>query len=826
MTSQKSLKNNVNANDFKRSLLGSILFPAIALVVLFMLVVSPVISYVTSESFLTQKVHTEVSMFINGEIEYTFGIIPAGMICCGILTAIKSFYFLLSKKQTNVYLSLGVKRQTLFFNRTLSAVICLFVAVLIPMLTLFIVNVKSFGASTHVTELFLYTTSLLFVNGIVGFALGSFAMMISGNVFEAVLTTGSATVLPLIIAYTIDMMGDAFINGHRGVTSTALGNWIPTLTPWGMTQSVFPNYTENFYGDSQKVDVAQLLIALNRNTTPDKYKVPEEMQVDLGFTLPIIIWAVLSVVILALALVLFNRRKAEHANSFGHFAISRHINSTLLFVGALYCFTGIITFELGPVPYFIIAVLVGAILFFLCQLIMTRKLKITLKSFRYYAFVVGVFTLCLVATATGYFGAYNKTPAKEDVKSVALELTALSPYEHFINSWNEADEDFVESTNQKDINTVLALFDKIKEQKIQYGDDSIDFVTFAIRKNNDEVMYRTFNVYDVQVAYDFYKTAYNSNYFDEILKEYLINDPPQSDLTDDGVVYDEYGFPINVDDSNESAGWLKRTSWTWLNSNLMLNIDENVSPLTTPIENNEELCRALYNDLTKFTYDQFFHNDSQPIGVLAVYDNYLLMFDSNKKIEPRSEDEYYWVDSGEAVYVSDHAMISRYIPVYAEMTETLKFLKDNDIELHSVDAQIKEVLYTDSTLRSWSAFYKFAMANKNDYKGWGEVEDMYIEGVGTGIFDGANQFNFSSVDEICYFITEDITGLDALKRIYKDAGHPLASVTDKAKMEEIANSSVSQYFILENAGRFVYIVYDNGAVVCRYLPEANLDVLK
>ncbi len=817
MMSQKSLKNNVNANDFKRSLLGSILFPAVALVVLFVLVVSPVISYVTSESFLSQMVHTEVSMFVYGELEYFFGIIPAGMLLCGIFTAIKSFYFMLSKKQTNVYLSLGVKRQTLFFNRTLSAVICLFVAVLIPMLTLFIVNVKSFGASTHVTELFLYTTSLLFVNGIAGFALGSFAMMISGNIFEAVLTTGSASVLPLIIAYTIDTMGNAFINGYRNITTTALGNWIPISSPWGMTQSVFPNYIDSGYGHSQKIDITQLLMALNRDTTPDKYKVPEELQVDLGFTLPIIIWAVLSVVILALTLVLFNRRKAEHASSFGHFAISRYINTTLLFVGAIYCFTEIIHYELGPVPYFIITVLAGAILFFVCQLIMTRKLKTTLKSFRYYAFVVGVFTLCLVATATGYFGTYNKTPEKEEVKSVALELTALSPYEHYINAWNEDDEDFVESTNQKDINTVLALFDKIKEQKIQYGDGAVDLMTFAIRKSDGEVMYRTFKVYDVKVAYDFYKTAYNSNYFDEILKEYLINDPEGEPM------YDEFGNSMGY--LNDSAGTLKRTSWSWINSNLMLKIDENVSPLTTPIENTEELCRALCNDLTKFTYDQFFHNNSQPVGVLAVYDNYMLMFDSNEKIGPRNGD-YYLGESGEAVYVTDHAMTSRYIPVYAEMTETLKFLKDNGIELHTVDAQIKEVLYTDSTMGYWSAFYKFAMANKSSYKGWGEVEDVYSAGIENGVFDGVTQFGFSSVDEICYFITEDITCLDALKRIYKDAGHPLVSVTDKAEMEKIANSSASQYFLHENAGRYVYIIYDNGAVVCRYLPEENLDVLK
>ena len=140
MTSQKSL-NNVNRNDFKRSLLGSLPFPAIAFLVLFTMVTIPVIQYVTSEEFVRTTEHLEISMFLapHSTFFYSFDLLPVGMVFCGMLTALKSFYFMLSKKQVNVFLSLGVKRKTMVTNRLVSGVISLFTAVFVPIFIIYII---------------------------------------------------------------------------------------------------------------------------------------------------------------------------------------------------------------------------------------------------------------------------------------------------------------------------------------------------------------------------------------------------------------------------------------------------------------------------------------------------------------------------------------------------------------------------------------------------------------------------------------------------------------------------------------------------------------
>ena len=122
MTSQKSLKNNVNFNDFKRSLKESAMFPVIALLVLLFSVTFSVMNFVTSTKFIQSEGFGKVSQIFlpNNNLfadvpEYLF----AGMTFCGLFMALKSFYFLLSKKRVNVYLSLGVTRTRMLVNRAL-----------------------------------------------------------------------------------------------------------------------------------------------------------------------------------------------------------------------------------------------------------------------------------------------------------------------------------------------------------------------------------------------------------------------------------------------------------------------------------------------------------------------------------------------------------------------------------------------------------------------------------------------------------------------------------------------------------------------------------
>lgn len=837
MMSQKSLKNNVNLNDFKRSLLGSILFPAIALIVFFIGMTMPVISYVTSDEFLSTPVHNEVSVFLadNSMFSYSFSLLPVGMVLCGMMTAIKSFYFMLRKNQVNVFFSIGVSRRTMYINRILSGVITLFVAVLVPMSIIYIINIASFGVSSYLTTVFLYAVALFFTCGLAGFGIGSAAMMISGNIFEAVLTCVTPTIIPLLIANLADGFCNNFLKGYVNIIKDT--SWLNVLSPWGIATNLGADYPTVNYSDVyySKVGSDKILGLMTRNTTPDKFVVPESYRVDLDLTLPIIIWLAVSVALVVLGAFLFKARKAEHANSFGHFAISRAINSTFVFVVAAYIFLMALDYMVSPLVYFLITLIAGALAYFLVQLIMTRKMKTTLKSMAWYGVLAGVLAVALVVVGTGFFGTYNKTPDKAEIKSVSAELTLLEVYPHYIYTYDNT-EDFVESETDESKEAILKAFELVKNEKVKYGENSIENVTFVFRDKNNELMYREFAIYSAETYYDYLKTLYGSDYFDAILEEYLLNDPPEHDSPYVSYEYDQNGNIIDVMEyysGNDSAGYLKNMLWCYSSNNMLLGVEylpsgeyeQEMVPTAEFVENSEELCKALYKDLTKMTFEQFFHNTSKPVGILTT-DGGHVCFDKDEFVYPLDDYGVIMDDTTDEDLPSVIQAGVHTIPVYPEMTETVKYLESNGYEINKVDLTVKEVLYTDSPLTDNEVTHIYADKNSQKYKGYGNYNHYFVNRPDDITMFYNTDFGYGAFELVGYFIDEKLNNLDMLKSLYKDAGHPLKSVTDTAKAEEIIGKSVSQYLVYGDNGRYVYVVYEEGPVVCYYLPEANVSALK
>lgn len=811
MTSQKSLKNNVNANDFKRSLVGSILFPAIAFFVLFVFVTAPVIQYVTSESYLVAKEHNEYTMFLapGSTFSYMFDLLPVGMLACGMLTAVKSFGFLLSKKQVNVFLSLGIKRTTMFVNRFIPAIITLFVAVLVPMLIIFIINITCFGYSTHLLELFLYITSLLFVSGVTGFALASLMIMVSGNIVEVAVSTISLTLIPFLAIYAGEGLMLTYLKGYTHIEE---GGLVSLFNPWMMGTNLNEEYMhfsyDGMYDYSTYITSSEILGLLERNTTPDKFKVPEELQIDLGFTLSPILWVVVSVIALFVAVALFNRRKAEHANSLGKFSVSRAVICTFGVAGIVFVMAHTIGGEINLFLLFLIIALASAIAYFVAQLILTRKVKTAVKSLKWYGVLMGAWAVCMLVIGTGLFGTFNKVPDKAEVKSVSIEANALPCYIHYIYPWNEG-EDFVESSTDESKTAVLSVYELLKNEKVKYGEDALDTVRLAIRDKDNNVKYRSFEIYSKETYLKYIQTVYSSDFIDAILENYLIDDIPQNPQYD-------------------STGYLKGFKWGFTDSDLLIEIDKE----TNYIADVDGLCEALYKDLSNMTFEQLFKNSNHPVGVLFtnnVYSDYAGITPAyfEREYVPREENFVYYEDKPLYDNAYKYSLITEFIPVYAEMTNTLEFLKANGYDTLDEELKIKEVLYTDSPLSYIGAKARFFEVNKKNYTGPGSYNSriQHYKDYKDLMFDNT-QLQMYENDMVGYFLQDTITEYDLLKKMYQDAGHPLVSVTDTEKAREIVDNTVSQYLTLNDNGRYVYVIYEDGVMVCYYLPEANVSVVK
>lgn len=817
MTSQKSLKNNVNKNDFKRSLLGSLPFPLIAFVLLFTMVTVPVFQYVTAEEFLMAKEHTEISMFLkeHSTFYYSFDLLPIGMVICGMLTALKSFSFMLSKKQVNVFLSLGVKRKTMVTNRLVSGVISLFTAVFVPLLLIYITNIVSFGYHSYQTSLFLYFTALLFVCGLVGYSLISAMIMVSGNIFEAVASALAITAIPILVFCTansvINYYLKGFIRGNFDFETFAL-----VLTPWTMALNLQTEIIDTLNGDAYDyydiITPRRILSPVHRDVPLEKFEIPKGYEVDWGFILPIVIWFVVAGALIGVTYYLFNKRKAEHSNSLGKFPVSRAVLGTCAFTLITYVFAEWFGYEVSISALFFLTAFVALIAYFLIQLILTRKPKIAVKSLKWSFVLVGAFAVCCILVNTGFLGTYNRIPDKADVKSVTIEASELSGYEHWIYPW-EGDENFVESSTDESKQAVLEAYDLLKNEKIKYDEESITAVTLGIRDNNGKIKYRNFDIYTEETYLKYIQLVYGSDYFDAILKNYLVDDIPENTMTD-------------------SSGHLKKFNWAFSDNDMIVRSDGETGEELECIVDVSGLCEALYKDLSEMTVEELFKNNSKPLGILVRVSS-----DSGYGIYSAAHVNslYYPIsDNGMVYQVSDdkaiedpeilHGLITDYIPVYENMTNTVNFLKDEGYELTTEPLKVKEVLYADKKMSLSEARYEFAKANKDNYRGWGEY-DMYISNEKMPMFI-QHRFSYYANDSIGYFIDEPVTEYDMLNMIYKDAGNPLTSVKDTAKAQEIVDKAVSQYMTLDDDGRYVYVIYENNVMAWYYLPEANLGVVK
>lgn len=840
MTSQKSLKNNVNFNDFKRSFIGSLPFPVIALIVLFFSVTAPVIDYVTSEGFITTPIHDEVQMFMVDGAPVESSFLFMGMVFCGILTAVKSFYFLVSKKQVNVFLSQGVTRTTMFVNRIASGVVTLFISTLVPILIVYFINIDKFGITAHLTSTFIYFVSGLFVSGIAGLSIGAFSMMIAGNIVEAGLTVAAISIIPVMVSNIGILIRGYFLKGYCPDYSLDFNPEV--LIPFAFT-NVYKYYYYDYYGEEYVtcVNTHQIFETINKGMLVDG-KIPEAYKIDSTFIMPVVLWLVISVVFIALAWVMINKRKAEHANSFGHFVVSRAICSVCVFTFAAYLAFDALYYAMDVNNVVIMALgctLAGLVAFFLTQLIMARKIKTVLKSLPICAVLICVTALGFLTAETGVFGQYNKTPVKEDVKSVAISIDGFPIFHNAVNSNYE----YVKSTNSKDTDMVIELFDEIKQEKEVKGESKVG-VAFAFEDKDGETKYRRFTIYSDELYEKYLKEICNSDYFDAIAEEQLLGFSDK-DVSGDGKYYLNKTRDMSYYDAEIESAEDEGLMYVWhYTDNQMITTqsangwqDDDATAQRT--YKGDELATALYNDITKMTYEDFFKNNSRPLATISAGISSACV-NADKMLKP-SDDEFdkylgglyigeeyadgytnYYID-GEYVGTDLSKVMVDYIVsplfyVYPQMTETVKYLKDNGFEFEAqYKGEIKEVLYTNSPITFGAALKKYAQVNESRF-------DEVQYGVDYEIFE-TYQFSKDSFNTLMDFINEDTKYYDLFKSVYKTAEYPLLTLNN-TKIDEVLSKCVPYYLTLNDNGRYVYVVYEDGSIVCHYLPEANVSVLK
>lgn len=817
MISPRYSNDRVDANDLKRSFINILPCSVVAFLALIMFHVQPVLSYVFSESFKTEKMQKNVLFYFLDSNNVFPSFIQIGMVLCGMLMAFSLFQFLLKKKSVNVYLSFGMTRSKLYINRLFAAVLSLFVATFIPTFLTFIINLVSFGASSALTSLFCYMFLMEFVSGLAGFALASAVMTFSGCTIEAVITTIGLSAIPTFILGTIDSLSTIV----RGYTYN-IGADIARRTGGNLFNIwTFALDTENLNGKATEFTSEKTFVLLGQLTKKSTFKAFQ--CVDMEVLAPILMWLAISIILIAVGTVLMKKRKSENSNSFGKFYLASASNGLLVFTIVLYILTSALKYQYAdnyrsPLHQnltLILLILFGATIlaFFLAELILRRNFKATLKTLPVYALAFAVTIFGFVYYGTSHFGAYNKLPDISQVKSVSMDIkdnrgTKLQ---------NTAINSKFLSENAEDIKTAYAMFDMVKSDKHYKGAELEGKIGFKIVLKDGTEINRIYAVYTSDVYNKYRRTVYDTQFFKDFLKQVLVEGKVTSE--DDSYI-DENGYQTMASNALPN---MKNVEWYYVGpSYLVDNYYTNSATANLDlIEDVDGLKEAIYKDYIAMSYDDAYTNTRIPVG--AISSNITQAKNVNTKLTNKygyyyEEGAYYsyGYDDPEVTQqkedkcVKGSAVYSFYI--YPNMTNTIKFLNDNGLTPLAYTGNIKEVYYADTN---------YSVSRVLSHYADGSMLDNRYEA-----FDFSQALNINNYGAVADGAPDTISFMDFVKNAYINAGLTLKTVSgDKAK--EIVSKAVPYYepdHGTEIKGRYIMIVYDDNTITSLYVPEGNMAV--
>jgi len=821
MISQRYSNDRVDSNDLRRNILGISPLTLIALFVLSGFHIAPVVSYVQKSDFRIDRINdAAISYFCNGQTVFD-NFIQIGMVICGMLMAFMMFNFLLKKKTVNVYLSFGMTRSKLYFNRLFAAVFSLFVCTFIPAFITFIINLAYFGASSHLTSVFCYMFLMEFVSGLAGFALGSAVMAISGCMIEAVITTAGLSVWALFLNAVSYNLSD-IVRGY----SYSAGNDIAREVKFGLFNIwQFATDLEPLNGKSTEYNYQKIYIALGQLTKKSSFKA--DQCIDLGVLLPIIIWLVISIALVGIAWFLINKRKSENSNSFGKFYLTSALNGVSVFIIVLAAISGELTYQYANTensPLFqnlslclLTALGITLAVFFVAELIIRRNFKGTLRTLPVYAAAFAVTIFVFVYYGTSCFGTYNKLPDISQIKSVSMDIND--------NRWNLIDNAAASSNylseNADDIKMAYSLFDTVKSDSYYKGADVESILSFKFVLKDGTEMIRSFMVFTPDVYNKYNRTVYDSQFYKNFLKYVLVDNHGNVKLQEDGTPYYSQTVSNYYAETYDTVGNPSNKTWYYVGPSFL--VDNYSTKYGTDkleaLEETDGLMEAVYKDFIAMSYDDAHTNSRTPIGAITgdidpatTADTMLVVrygyFYVQSVYDQYYENNYNDSDMPEKI-LKGAANYSLYI--YPNMTNTIKYLNDNGITPLAYTGKIKEVYYADT-----SYSIKSILSNYADGTRLQEISKSF------DVDSALSVYNYGAVDDN----TPDTKYIDYIKNAYASTGIELKSATG-AKADEIVSRSVPYYEPdrgTEFKGREIIVLYDDNSIMGLYVPEGNIGV--
>lgn len=338
-------------------------------------------------------------------------VVNAACVLFGAVLAVVLFRFLLMKRATTAFFSVGLSRVKLFFSRYLAGAVCIVAGIALPFAISLLLNHLALGLYDGEIHEFFYVTCGYITVTLVSFALAGIAVICAGTLLETC-TFGVALLASVsVVLWGVGVLADYLLVGNAA-GATLYGQAVE-VAPSFLSQLSYLNPLLFF---SDVGGTHQFFMALHPVYYP-----------EFGSWSLIIGWLAAFLALSALGLVALCRRRGEQAEMVGKAPVFSLFSVGVLGLAAFAAAVSL----LGSVDV-AVALVVGASLFVLVSLMLLfGPLRGRTPRGTTLACVGGelvAMAAVVAVVAGGAFGYAGFIPASDDVESVEVSYNGSPSY--------------------------------------------------------------------------------------------------------------------------------------------------------------------------------------------------------------------------------------------------------------------------------------------------------------------------------------------------------------------------------------------------------------
>ncbi|MGN0521161.1 MAG: hypothetical protein ACI4IQ_00840 [Eubacterium sp.] len=593
-----------------------------------------------------------------------------GFICfiCGALFAIASFRYIMNKKQVNVFYSSPIDRRTMFKNRTIASFVYM-AGILI--LTIGIdagMNIFFFAHPAFIIKNALIMLFISLVYMLLGFGIFAVAMAACTTSIEGFFFGGGLALIPSILFLSFDNLCFTFLNGwgREKISERLLYNWSSSLLDSNLI-SALANYNPLLFAKKVGAAGASDTIYSRVNRYSDLLAGKKDFgykEIEMSYITPAIIWAVIAVLIIAAAGLIFIKRKAEKSGNYGESKITSAIFS--LEIAVAVSTSGIVIMKDLIIDFnwvvlsFIIMIAVLVLTYYIALAITRKKIKHGVKSLSVPCSILGVIIICSGILFAGGFGYTTYVPNADEIEKAYITSSYANIGMSESNDWSSeiipvaiAPEDDLLAifTDKEDIEMFCNVVKSIPKKTDNMISDKNIYIRYELK--NGKAVCRRYNRFDIDAPYNVLSLTNTKAYKDEL--EYLL-----SPVDGIGPFAKEISEFSDTYTTTNSESYYK---YALDNGKAYITLNDFTSK---EIENTDELKKALLEDLLNSDLQKRFKPQEKPLCKIE----YKTVYDESAQNEGyivTEEGEYYdeWYSDTTSGYY-----------VYPSMTNTVNYLKE------------------------------------------------------------------------------------------------------------------------------------------------------